>query len=83
MRQPLGVGEEELVAHQDTLFLLEQHPRLSVAVQQLGDRQVSKITVQRFSVSTSILTLPPFTDIGGCAGGLWEVLLHLDGGRKW
>ena len=79
MRQPLGVGEEELVAHQDTLFLLEQHPRLSVAVQQLGDRQVSKITVQHFSAHTQAFKLSPFTDIGGCASGLWQVLLHLDG----
>ena len=44
-RQPLGGGEEELVAHQDTL-LLAQDPRISVFVQQLGDRQVSKVTVR-------------------------------------
>ena len=44
-RQPLGGGEEELVAHQDTL-LLAQDPRITVFVQQLGDRQVSKVTVR-------------------------------------
>jgi len=43
-RQPLAGGEEELVAHQDTL-LLAQDPRITVFVQQLGDRQVSKVTI--------------------------------------
>ena len=44
-RQPLGGGEEELVAHQETLLLAED-PRITVFVQQLGDRQVSKVTVR-------------------------------------
>lgn len=43
-RQPLGGVEEELVAHQETLLLAED-PRITVFVQQLGDRQVSKVTI--------------------------------------
>merc|ERR1712080_140890 len=43
-RQPLGGGEEELVAHQDTL-LLDQDARITVFVQQLANRQVSKVTI--------------------------------------
>jgi len=44
-RQPLGGGEEELVAHQDTLLLLDQDARITVFVQQLANRQVSKVTI--------------------------------------